>query len=260
MRSPRFAVLSAVLALSCLPALAQQASPVTLQVKAPPFGYLGKPIIVRFEVAFSGPGTARQVQVVYPIPDIFAFRGQQGGVQNDDVNRRAVWQVGTLTPGQSATAEITLVGLRQGQVSPCAEISYLIVDQQCPPLEVRAVPALHVTMKDEPDPIEAGQETTYTYYALNQGEADVEDLAIEVDVPEEMEFLEAQAPAGMTFQMTERTVVFSTVPRLAPRQQLEFRMRVRSVRAGDVVASCRARFKGFSKPVLVQEGTTVYQP
>ncbi len=250
--------LALLLGLTLCAAASAQQGPVSLDVQAPPYSFLAKPFTMRFKLTCNGPAV-RSVRVQYPVADIYGFQGQQGGFTFDQRVNAAVWSVGNLEPGQSVGAELTLVGRRAGKVNPCAELSYALVQTVCPPLEVRAIPALVVTNEDDPDPIEIGAMTTYTITAANQSDgADVEDLVIRCEIPAEMEFVSATGPQGIGSRVVDGACLFDPVPRLAPKQRISYQVRMRGVREGDVVQRTHASFKGFSKPILDEEGTTVY--
>ncbi len=261
---PRLIVLASVVLLlsPLLPLTAQESPPpptVDLQIKAPPYSFLGKPFTLSFHVTFRGPGLAKEVRIVYPLAPGFVFRDQEGGFEHDQGRNRLLWTLRDLEPGRVVIGRVTLVGTQAGKAAPCAEILSIVTDQACPPLEVRAVPALHVSSNDEPDPVEVGDSISYVLLAENQGDADVEELVLEADIPEQMEFVSAVAPPEIPVEPSPGKVRFGPVPRLAPGQRIEFRLALKAVRPGDAVQSTRIRYRGFSREVIVEEGTTVYE-
>jgi hypothetical protein len=73
-----------------------------------------------------------------------------------------------------------------------------------------------------------------------------------------MECRGAKAPPGINFKQDGKEIVFDTVPKLAPRADVIYRVNVRGIEPGDVRFRARMKADGLTEPVLKEESTRIY--
>jgi uncharacterized repeat protein (TIGR01451 family) len=103
-----------------------------------------------------------------------------------------------------------------------------------------------------------GKETSYEIRITNTGTRTETNLQLTCTIPDRMEFLGARNTTNSPFKMEGRELVFTPLPRLAPRADVIYRVRVRCTEQGDLRFQARVRADGLETPVLREESTRVY--
>ena len=103
-----------------------------------------------------------------------------------------------------------------------------------------------------------GAETSYEIRVTNTGTKTETNLQLTCTVPDKMEFRGARGPAGCQFKQEGRDIIFEPLPRLAPRADAIYRVKVRGLAAGDLRFQARMRADDLTVPVLKEESTKVY--
>ena len=106
---------------------------------------------------------------------------------------------------------------------------------------------------DDPDPILVGNTTTYTVRITNQGSGDLTNIKTSGAFPKELAPVSAQ---GGT--VNGQIVTFSTVPRLASKQSIEFKVTARGVSEGDARVKFTFTEDSLTSPVIEEESTRVF--
>jgi hypothetical protein len=73
-----------------------------------------------------------------------------------------------------------------------------------------------------------------------------------------MQFLGARGAAGVQYKVEGQEVVFEPLPKLAPRADAIYRVKVKGLQAGDLRFRARMKADGLTEPVLKEESTRVY--
>jgi uncharacterized repeat protein (TIGR01451 family) len=143
------------------------------------------------------------------------------------------WSLGTLAPGDRRTLQMVLQTSNEGtldhRVTATADRN---LEQHA---EVRTlfekITGVHLEIVKTADPIMVGEEATYTFHAINQGDGAAHDVAVTVHLPAEMEVLKDKLEP--TVQVEGQTVTFK-LPALAAGAKGTFVVKVRALRPGDV--------------------------
>jgi uncharacterized membrane protein len=122
---------------------------------------------------------------------------------------------------------------------------------------VEGIAAILLEVVDIDDPVEVGAETGYEILITNQGTDFATNIQIKLDVPEGMEITGVKGPTEGTIQ--DRTVFFASLPKLAPRADAIYRVKVKGLKAGDFRVSVQAQSDTLKSPVNEEESTKVYQ-
>src|SRR5262249_36601485 len=80
--------------------------------------------------------------------------------------------------------------------------------------EIKGIPGILLEVVDQSDPIEIGQNETYSIMVTNQGSEDCTNVKIQATVPDQMEFV--SAGGATTGQVAGQVVTFAPLPALAP--------------------------------------------
>jgi uncharacterized repeat protein (TIGR01451 family) len=121
---------------------------------------------------------------------------------------------------------------------------------------VEGVAAILFQVIDVEDPIEVNGETTYEIRVVNQGSKAATDLQLQAQLPPQMKPISAEGP---TRHVIERGVVFfDKLPRLAPKADTTYRIRVQGLQAGDLRMRVQVVTNEITQPVVKEESTRVY--
>ncbi|MHC4405908.1 MAG: hypothetical protein ACYTG0_40205, partial [Planctomycetota bacterium] len=103
---------------------------------------------------------------------------------------------------------------------------------------------------------ELGGETTYEIRVVNQGSKAATNVELVATLPPEMRAVGAEGPAR--YQVDANRVVFEALPRLAPKADTTYRVRVQGLRSGDLRLRVQLLTDEMSTPVTKEESTRVY--
>jgi len=228
---------------------------VEISKRCPNIRYLGRD--ATFEIVVSNKGTAAANNVV--VTDMLPANAQfvnadGGGTRSGD---RITWNVGTLDAGKTMTFHVTVTCNQIGTVRNSARVAYCVIAESACEFPVKGIPAMLLECVDNPDPVEVGNETTYTIYAVNQGTQIATNTVIECLLPPEQEFVSAGgATAGTN---SGKSVRFAPLPTLAPKTRATYTVTVRGIKSGDSRFTVNMTGDQLTSPVTETESTHVYE-
>jgi uncharacterized repeat protein (TIGR01451 family) len=143
------------------------------------------------------------------------------------------WSLGALAPGDRRILQMVLQTSNEGtldhRVTATADRN---LEQHA---EVRTlfekITGMHLEVVKTADPISVGEEATYTFHAINQGDGAAPNVAVTIHVPGEMEVLKDKLEP--TARVEGQTVTF-TLPELAAGAKGTFVLKVRALKPGEV--------------------------
>lgn len=167
---------------------------------------------------------------------------------------QAGWRLPELGPGEKKTFTVTLTSATAGTHANgvIAAAGGLTANAQAATIW-RGVGGMLVEAVDDPDPILVGSTTTYTVRITNQGYGDLININTVGTFPKELTPLNAQ---GGT--VTGQSVRFQTVPRLASKQSVEFKVTARGASEGDARVKFSFTEDSLTAPVIKEESTRVF--
>lgn len=170
----------------------------------------------------------------------------------------ATWTT-SLNGGESKSFELTVLGLSEGtycnQVSAAsAEYGLSGSEEAC--TEWRGYPALLIEVIDTEDPLLVGEQTTYVIQITNQGTAPDTNIALDVELPEQMKVVSAAGDSQGT--ISGKKVSFAAYPVLDAKEIIEFRVVAEAVSEGDARFKAQMESELLKTPVPEEEATQVY--
>jgi hypothetical protein len=169
------------------------------------------------------------------------------------------WFVPEIAAGGKFEVQCELKALDRGEF-PVMALSYAdrglrsLVKHET---TVEGIAAILLEVVDIDDPVEVDTETGYEILVTNQGTDFATGIKIKLDVPEGMEITGFKGPTEGTIQ--DRTVYFAPLPKLAPRADAIYRVKIKGLQAGDFRVTVQAEAETLDSPVIEQESTKVYQ-
>lgn len=213
-----------------------------------------------YVVSISNPGTApaRDVALTTYLPDGLQFVAANNQGQYDPKTRAVHWLLDELPQGETGMVELTTMPVSAGNhtlvVEGVAERG--VGDKLEQPVVVEGVAAILFEVVDVDDPIEVGGQTSYEIRVTNQGSKAATNVQLAALLPPEMKALDAEGPAR--HQLDERRVIFDPLPRLAPKADATFRVRVQALAAADARVHVQVRTDEMQSEVTKEESTQIY--
>jgi hypothetical protein len=125
-----------------------------------------------------------------------------------------------------------------------------------------ARPQLSMTVNDLRDPVALGREFTYLIRVVNTGQAQDRQVSVVVTVPPELQVIRfgTHGPPSTDFEVTGQAIRFTPVDTIEPDPEapLEYRIRVRALRGGDVRLAAELTSENVRQAEVVEETTTVF--
>jgi uncharacterized repeat protein (TIGR01451 family) len=233
---------------------------VNLAVTGPGMRYLDRHAVFTFKVTNPGTAAANQVILTNQVPVGFKVVSASAGGQHDFVARTVSWFLGDLAPESCKEVTLEMVAVNPGEHKNKAAVtaSRGLRSEAEAMTRVEGLPALLMELVDLDDPLEVGAETSYEIRVTNTGTKTETNLQLTCTIPDKMEFRGAKGAAGCQFKQEGKQVIFEPLPRLAPRADAIYRVKVRGLAAGDLRFQAHMKADGLTVPVLKEESTKVY--
>jgi len=167
---------------------------------------------------------------------------------------KAAWSVLELKPGDKVTHTLKLTSKVPGTHCLTVAASAGDLSDSTKVCTVwKGIAAVMLEVADDPDPIQVGENTVHTIKVFNQGFADVH--AVKVVVTFGPELVPVSADIG---SINGKTVTFSTVQTLSPKQTLVGMITAKGVKAGDARTRVVLTSEELTSPVEKSDSTTIY--
>ncbi len=198
--------------------------------------FVGRSATYNNSVTNNSGQTLTNVTVTETLPNGLDPAGPMTNVQWDVGRRTLTWTIPQLAPGQSVDLPSTvmpkLAGSLQGQIiardnsGNRAEIATA--------LDVAGFSSLVVDGGHDGRPVAIGDQVSFRFTVKNRGTAPAEKVAAMFDLPDEVEFINAQGPGNARFQRDGRLIIFDEISIVPPNGELTY----------DVVVKAKAVTKG----------------
>ncbi|OHB85915.1 MAG: hypothetical protein A2V98_14595 [Planctomycetes bacterium RBG_16_64_12] len=213
-----------------------------------------------YTLSVSNPGTApaRNVELVAELPAGFEFVSANNAGYYEPASRTVQWNLEELPVQEVGTVRLTAVPMEAGErvlrFTCTGEPGQSITGEQ--PILVEGIADVSFQVVDVDDPIERGGETTYEIKVVNQGSEAATNLQLVAMLPPGMQAIAAEGPARHAIDRNR--VLFEGLPRLAPKADTTYRVRVQGLQPGDLRFSVQLLTDEMSAPVTKEESTRVY--
>ena len=167
---------------------------------------------------------------------------------------KATWTIASLAPGAKATQSVKLTSKTAGtHCNTVTASSGGLSDSAKACTLWKGIAAVLLEVVDDPDPIQVGENTTYTIKVTNQGFADIHNAKIVATFGEQI--TPVSSPQG---SVSGKTVNFPGVAKIAAKQTVTYTITVKGASVGDSRNKVALTCDELKTPVDEQESTTVY--
>ncbi len=230
----------------------------SLRTTGPKRRYLNREAQFNLELANTGSAPAANVLVTDQLPEGLEFVAASEGGAHDPATRTVSWKVDTVAPAQKRSLWVKVLAKAPGDLVTRAAVQNprgreLHAEAA---LRVEGIAALVCEVVDLENPIEVGAETTYEIRVFNQGTAPSTGMQVMANLPHGMVAKSASGP--VPYHVQGQQVVFEPLPKLAPRADTVYRVRVAGLEAGDLRVKVQLTSDQVRVPVIQEEITHVY--
>ncbi|HUT09644.1 MAG TPA: DUF11 domain-containing protein [Thermoguttaceae bacterium] len=229
-----------------------------LAVDGPRRRYLEREATYQFSVHNPGTASAEGVELVAYLPRGLKFVRANNSGYYEETERAVYWRLEELPVNETGTVELVAMPVESGEhnlrLRSSADRGVTAESEQ--PVLIEGIAAIMFEAVDVTDPIEVGGETTYEIRVLNQGSKAATNVQVAVILPVELRAISAEGPAAHVIEAGR--VLFEPLPRLAPKADTTYRVRVQGLRAGDLRARVQVWTDEMTAPVTKEESTRVY--
>lgn len=230
-----------------------------VNVKGPNFRYLARPANYTVTVKNTGTAPAHNVTLSCRVPRAFAYLAGGRNGRFDASTKTINWFVGTLEVGKEFSADFKLRAVNRGDFPILAQAvgdrGLIANDKHI--TRVEGIAAILLEVVDVDDPVEVGAETYYEILVTNQGTEFAKNVVVTASVPDGITLLGSKGPSNG--RIVGRKITFAALPKLAPRADAIYRIKVRTDKAGDLRIEAQATADSLKAPVKELESTKVYQ-
>ena len=215
---------------------------------------------VTYEVAVSNPGTstAYDIQLVTFLPKGLKFVSADNKGSYDPRRHAVYWSLAELAEQESGSVQLTALPIETGEqklrVEGTANMNLAAKFEHI--TNVQALTELAFTVRDIHDPIEVGSETIYEIRIVNNGNTIATNVQVAAEMHEQLTPLKGEGPTKVIVE--GQRVFMEPLPRIAPRDEVVYRISARGVGAGDHVIAVQLVSDESPTPVTKEESTKVY--
>ncbi|MEO8494636.1 MAG: hypothetical protein ABI614_06175 [Planctomycetota bacterium] len=213
-----------------------------------------------YEVAVSNPGTstAYDIELVTFLPKGLKYVSADNKGSYDPGRHAVYWSLAELAAEESGSVQLTALPIETGEQKLRVEgkANQNLSAKFEHVTNVQALTELAFTVRDIHDPIEVGSETMYEIRIVNNGNKVATNVQLAAAMPDQLTPLKGEGPTKATIEGQQ--VFMEPIARLAPRDEVVYRISAKGVGAGDHVIAVQLTSDESSTPVTKQESTKVY--
>jgi uncharacterized repeat protein (TIGR01451 family) len=214
--------------------------------------FLGRNASYQIGITNTGDTTLTDVVVTDTAPNATTIVSASGASVSGN---QAVWRLASLPAHSGQTFEVVLTSKTPG--THCNGATVVAAGGLRDSAEActlwRGIAAVLLEVVDDPDPITADEQNTYTIRVTNQGTADLTTINVAALFDDEM-----SPVSSAEGRVAGQNVTFPPVARLAPKQSFTYTIRVKGVKAGDARNKITITADGLTAPIVEEESTRVY--
>jgi uncharacterized repeat protein (TIGR01451 family) len=229
-----------------------------LAIDMPARRFLQRPAACTISMNNAGTASARSVELAAQLPPGMKFVRANNAGWHDERTHRVLWNLEELPAGETGTVEVVVMPVEAGEqrITAAARSTDGPADQALHVCRVEGLAALAFQVADSEDPIEVEGVTEYVIRVANEGTAAASGVRLAAVLLGDLEPVEVTGPGG--HRVENLAVDFEPLARLAPGEDVVYRIRARGHRAGDQRVQVQLVSEDHPTPITKEEVTRVY--
>lgn len=244
-------------------------SKLAVDLEGPSAQYPNQPVTYRARVRNEGDAAAPEARLNIRVDEgarvLRMSKSDPGDATPQQSGQTLSWSLGDLEPGGERIVSFTIASGRKEELkhvaeatSACAaggDLAKTATDTAEVTTAMVTFPALLLEMVDRNDPVKVGDDELYYVTVRNQGSGPDHEVKIDVEFPEQFEFVEATGPTKA--KVDGQTVSFEPIEELGPKAKASWVLRLKAKEPGDVRTEVKLNSEYLDSPVPEQEPTRV---
>lgn len=246
-------------------------SKLAVSLEGPSAQFIDQPMTYQATIKNEGDAPAQETRLRIDVDEhariLRMSKSEPEDVRPQQDGQTLAWQFGDLEPGGERTVSFTINTSQQADLkhvahatSACAaggDLAKAATDTAEVATELITLPALLLEMVDREDPVKVGEIEHYDIVVRNQGSGPDQNVKIEIELPDQFEFVEA---SGSTNAKADgQTVTFEPIPEMASKAKASWTLQVKAVKAGDVKTKAHLSSEYLKSPATSEEPTRVIE-
>jgi len=229
-----------------------------LAIDMPARRFLQRPAACTISMTNAGTASARSVELAAQLPAGMKFVRANNAGWHDERTHRVLWNLEELPAGETGTVEVVVMPVEAGgqRITAAARSTDGPSDQAIHLCRVEGLAALAFQVADSEDPIEVEGVTEYVIRVANEGTKAASGVRLAALLLGDLEPVEVSGPGG--HHVENLAVEFEPLARLAPGEDVVYRIRARGHRAGDQRVQVQLLSEDHPTPITKEEVTRVY--
>jgi uncharacterized repeat protein (TIGR01451 family) len=227
-------------------------------VAGPKRRYLEREATYKLSILNPGSAPAKEVELVAYLSEGLKFVSANNSGHYEEASRTVHWRLEELPTDAMGVVELVALPIEAGQqtirLHGTADRGVSADGEQA--VLVEGIAAIKFEVVDVDDPIEVGGETVYEVRVVNQGSKAATNVRLVVLLPPEMRAVAGEGPTRHA--VDGNRVLFEALPRLAPKADITYHIRVQGLRPGDLRVAVQLLTDDMRTPVTEEESTRVY--
>jgi uncharacterized repeat protein (TIGR01451 family) len=220
--------------------------------------FLQRPATCKISMVNAGTASARSVELAAQIPPGMKFVRANNAGWHDERTHRVLWNLEELPPGDEGIVEVVVMPIQPGEqrITAAARSTDGPSDQAMHVCQVEGLAALAFHVADSEDPIEVEGITEYVVRVTNEGTKAASGVRLAANLLGDLEPVEAEGPSR--HRVENRAIDFEPLAKLAPGEEVVYRIRARGRRAGHQRVQVQLMSDDHPTPITKEEVTSVY--
>jgi hypothetical protein len=211
-----------------------------------------------YEATVTNIGDYPAYDLTLQLEDGFLSEVEEQYTTQDEFDENGAFQVKTLQPGESRTISFFADFDEVGEVAfNVTADGWCVADSKEEELVtlVQGVPALRLEMIDTVDPVIAGEATAYRVRVKNQGTAQDTNIAVRVQLPDNLDFIDGEGETALSHE--DGMITFGGVTEIDPQETVEWTFTAKSTSASKVITRAELSSQAIKEAVMEEEPTNV---
>ena len=220
--------------------------------------FLQRPATCTIAMTNAGTASARSIELAAQLPPGMKFVRANNAGWHDERTNRVLWNLEELPAGETGTVEAELMAVQPGEqrITAAARSTDGPSHQAMHVCQVEGLPALAFQVTDSEDPIEVDGVTEYVVRVNNQGTKAASGVRLAANLLGDLEPVDAEGPGR--HRVANLAVEFEPLAKLAPGEEVVYRIRARGRRAGHQRVQVQLTSDDNPAPITKEELTSVY--
>ena len=230
---------------------------------------LHRPITSVITIVNEGDASARNLKIIATLPrSVDYIRSTPRGLYRKGKDGKlsvVIWEI----PEMKAGSKKVILLMNKAQLGGRWRFGVQLISHDPEPpvipriedvssLKIIGFVPVHISSYDTKDPCEVGQQTSYIIECRNEATIPTTNIIVNNHISKKMKYIGAKGPTPHSYK--DGIVYFKPVPILQPGEEITYTVKCKAITPGPAKNTTVMRYKQFDRPIIDEEGTSIYKP